>query len=350
MKRIPTFDGLRGFAILLVLYDHCPKLGDSFVANVINHMGNVWEVGYWGVECFFALSGYLITSIYLHDKQQDTFSVKRFYIKRFLRIFPVYYLAILVVALVLDHRFLGYLLTYTSNFLFAFELSAHPLRQTWSLAVEEHFYLVFPWLMHYVSVKKLVHLSGWLIPLSCVVAAILTTIYVVYPLSFDLIYRATPYRLFSISMGVFIALNYVDIKAIVDKYHRWLWIIWIIVILLCPFLYKFFFPHRPYAVYRLIWFGILGVLTLLNTIPFRSQANVWMKLLSWPVLQFIGKISYGIYLVHYPIYYVFGLSPMQTSMTTQPLLVLWAILISIALATVSYYLIEKPILRWKDHL
>src|SRR5262245_41609925 len=141
MNRIPELDGLRGWAILLVLWAHFP-----FVQGVeqVRHVAMSVGSGHFGVNVFFGLSGFLITRILIREKQEGRFSMKRFYLKRTLRIFPIYYLTLLLVVIFITARHAGWLALYMGNFVFAFDLDPHPLRHTWSLAVEEHFYLIWP--------------------------------------------------------------------------------------------------------------------------------------------------------------------------------------------------------------
>src|SRR5689334_16080977 len=101
MNRIPELDGLRGWAILLVLWGHFP-----FVQGVedIRHIAMSLGTGHLGVTVFFVLSGFLITRILIAEKKADRFSMKRFYLKRTLRIFPIYYLTLLIVVIFITTR------------------------------------------------------------------------------------------------------------------------------------------------------------------------------------------------------------------------------------------------------
>jgi peptidoglycan/LPS O-acetylase OafA/YrhL len=141
-------DGLRAVAVLLVCWHHwMPK---RF------HLGIHW--GSTGVDLFFVLSGFLITGILLAcrrpieaGKQGVLFTAKRFYARRFLRIFPLYYavLALATVGLSLEPGILVSLWTYTFNLVGAWRgaLSGTLVSHFWSLAVEEQFYLLWPWVI-----------------------------------------------------------------------------------------------------------------------------------------------------------------------------------------------------------
>jgi peptidoglycan/LPS O-acetylase OafA/YrhL len=146
MKHLPALDGLRGLAVMLV---------------IVFHFGFL-EAGWTGVQIFFVLSGYLITSILVRESSLDLpFYLKRFYWRRALRIFPLYYLYLTVVGLVfclsgepsVFGRQWPYLFSYSFNFLRAsphYQNSFY-LGHFWSLGVEEQFYLFWPLLMHRLS-------------------------------------------------------------------------------------------------------------------------------------------------------------------------------------------------------
>lgn len=141
---LPTLDGLRGIAILTVIIAH------AFVRSGLLVLGSV------GVDIFFVLSGFLITSLLLKEKiRTNTISLKKFYIRRVLRIVPVAYLFLLVL-LLLNHLF--YLQLSTSSFVAAaFYIGNLPLHYArnwftghfWTLGVEEQFYLIFPFVITY---------------------------------------------------------------------------------------------------------------------------------------------------------------------------------------------------------
>ncbi|MBX7220801.1 MAG: acyltransferase [Blastocatellia bacterium] len=147
--KIPSLDGIRALSILLVIGCHsldsyrCPPALTAFR----------WLLsGDLGVTIFFVLSGYLITTLLLKEKNKTgQIDCKAFYIRRFFRIFPVFYLYVLVVLcldqwqqLGLSARLYVHALTYTMNFAGA---GTWLLGHAWSLGVEEQFYLLWPWVM-----------------------------------------------------------------------------------------------------------------------------------------------------------------------------------------------------------
>ncbi len=159
---IPQFDSIRAIAVILVIIHHW------FETNkVLNFFPN----GALGVNMFFVLSGFLITGILLKAKKQVEAETttrgtafKNFYIRRTLRIFPIYYLLLFVLWLMHDPAIAKdgvYYFTYTANYLF-FSQQFFPARvaHLWSLAVEEQFYLIWPWLIILINRKWLPYLIG----------------------------------------------------------------------------------------------------------------------------------------------------------------------------------------------
>ncbi|MDX6612620.1 MAG: hypothetical protein QOD75_1806 [Blastocatellia bacterium] len=160
----PQLDGLRTFAVGAVLLQHFVGFGN--LPGVLGRMP--W--GNFGVKLFFVLSGFLITGILLQSRDSvDTshvskwFVARQFYIRRFLRIFPLYYFVIAVCVAINLHpvrEILWWLLTYTVNNYAAMQgkwmdYFAH----LWSLAVEEQFYIVWPWFVLFVRPRRLVFVT-----------------------------------------------------------------------------------------------------------------------------------------------------------------------------------------------
>ncbi len=143
---VNALDGLRGIAIILVLFFHCSRF-EFLPVRAISAFG--WT----GVDLFFVLSGFLITGILIDTKGKEGF-YKNFFMKRVLRIFPLYYLTLCIFFIpsfffhfelteyYITHQI--YFWTYTQNLLFAFDgwpENARFLNHFWSLAIEEQFYI-----------------------------------------------------------------------------------------------------------------------------------------------------------------------------------------------------------------
>ena len=144
---VPCLNGLRAFAILCVIASHVHESESS------------WSIGHFGVTSFFVISGFLITLLLLRERRAtSTVSLSAFYIRRVLRILPAYFALLFVTALLAGAGLIrisgltwAAVLTYTSCFVTLSISTA--LAHTWSLSVEEHFYLLWPILLSRVNLK-----------------------------------------------------------------------------------------------------------------------------------------------------------------------------------------------------
>jgi peptidoglycan/LPS O-acetylase OafA/YrhL len=348
---LPALDGLRGLAVLMVMYGHLPNFGgiDRAVrAAVAPH--------YLGVEIFFALSGFLITRILLVDFDRGG-TLGQFYARRTLRIFPIYYLTLAVVAVFWSSRELGlwkYVL-YVQNFVFAFNVDAGPpLSHTWSLAVEEQFYLAWPlivlmcprrWLgrvaiagMLFGWIAMLIHaslsarggaaatyFSPYRVPTLLAGAAIA----IAEPLLLRRISRITLIAIVSLTTGVLVAGT---ARLMKDR-----------------------LGDAPYIGGRVLGLSLVGIgLFALARRSADTGAGGFALLrrsLDWSTLRHVGRISYGIYLYHFPIYDALGIASTANAATfdtmTRAGRCVGAIALTFAIATASFVLIERPILRLK---
>ena len=161
-ERIAALDGVRGLAILGVLVMHSLYIGPLLGLDVMAHpYARVAWLGWSGVDVFFVLSGFLITAILVRSKGSPRY-FRNFYMRRALRIFPLYYLVVGLLLFALPDRAAGgddvlpHLLYY-QNFRYAFPHGPQDpaLEVTWSLAIEEQFYLLWPLLVWLLSLRGL---------------------------------------------------------------------------------------------------------------------------------------------------------------------------------------------------
>lgn len=168
---VGALDGIRGLAIILVLLFHYGQSAKSF--GFSGPLITITNIGWTGVDLFFVLSGFLITGI-LYDSRQTEHYFRNFYARRMLRIFPLYYGALLIVVLlswawpsagVWGTYSPLWIAFYLSNFLMAFEGEAAVgiLAHYWSLAIEEHFYLIWPFLVWHGSRRQLMFAASALL-------------------------------------------------------------------------------------------------------------------------------------------------------------------------------------------
>lgn len=359
---IKPLDGLRCLAVTLVLFDHWSGDALGFPAS------------YLGVCMFFVLSGFLITRILLAAREKDTqenrghsFSLKRFYIRRTLRIFPLYYLTLAILWFI-DFRAVrdtfGWVATYMSNNWIAFNTQwLGKVDHLWSLAVEEQYYLFFPFLLFFIPFKKIQNLLIWMILFSVGMRAGLfasgaswITPYVLMPTCLD-----------AFGFGGLLAYGFYYQKERLVSFFSSLKTllfsigVYILVVLLMHSLSE---GHNIISIVFLrlaesfLSVCLVGVL-IANEDSFGQKIK---NFFSWHPFVYIGKVSYGIYIFHNLIYnpyhesgdsYVSSLLqklsihfPSFFDHVPGKIVVLYVL--TVALATVSWYLFEKPINQLKN--
>lgn len=158
-KRIPVLDGLRAISIALVLVNHLQGTPGFPIPHEISAALHLDDCGRLGVTVFFVISGYLITSLLMREQERtDTIHLGRFFLRRSFRIFPAFYALVAVVALFWGAGYVQLLpgdilhaSTYTMNYHWPRGWS---LGHTWSLAVEEQFYLIWPALLFVLGIRR----------------------------------------------------------------------------------------------------------------------------------------------------------------------------------------------------
>lgn len=148
-NRIPSLDGFRAISIAMVLFGHLSGTRGfpEVAANAVDH--SLGDIAHLGVLIFFVISGFLITSLLMSEREHTgTIGLKQFYLRRVLRIFPAFYVLILALAVAtwlgwiqLTGRDFAFAVTYTTNY---DSVRAWQIGHLWSLAIEEQFYLLWP--------------------------------------------------------------------------------------------------------------------------------------------------------------------------------------------------------------
>jgi peptidoglycan/LPS O-acetylase OafA/YrhL len=209
-KRIPELDGVRAVAIWMVLLSHLFFAYDmpaGAIAWMPRTVRTTIAHGWLGVDLFFVLSGFLITGILLDSRENPKF-FRNFYSRRALRILPVYLASVLVMSLLYVHGRAYLLLSsvFMANMAGLFAISIpHGPGVLWSLAVEEHFYVVWPWLVRFVRRRTVAVLA---------LAIVLTTpllrfIAAVHGVSvIGIIYQVSIFRFDGLALGALLAIWY----------------------------------------------------------------------------------------------------------------------------------------------
>lgn len=288
---MPELDSIRGIAILLVLFFHGmapPRhLEISGPGRLLFAMS---QYGWIGVNLFFVLSGFLITGILLDNKGKSDY-FRRFYFRRALRILPALYgmLAMLIIGGWISFRFLAASVLFLANFaaVLGVGLQYGPL---WSLAVEEHFYMVWPLVVRLASDRTLIFLSAT----ACVFSPFLRVLNFWNsppPQHFTTLY--TWFNLDGLFLGALLAI-WLRMSSF-RRHHLARLALPITAAGTAAFLFLARHPSANTALVtsacNLACTGLLSCMLLLGS-------SHWSFLIDRPILKFFGFISYGLYLVH----------------------------------------------------
>ena len=297
----PALDGLRGVASLLVVFYH------NF-----EFINRYFFFGWIGLDIFFVLSGFLITSILLSTVEQPGY-LKKFYVRRMLRIFPLYYATLIVVLLILpripalpvrldyyvEHQV--WLWTYLQNWIYIFQPATdqNALTHLWSLAVEEQFYLLWPLVIAVLPRPKflLLFIAGLLL----VTVGLRTWLWLnqVEGLSYFSLYTFT--RIDGICIGCMVAILHRLRPGILQRNTA------VVVLAFAAVNFLFYFVNRAYN-NSFPYLAMVGYTTLAMLIGLlvsdiaSGQPSVFRRVLSIRPLRFLGRISYGCYIIHWPLY------------------------------------------------
>ena len=338
-RKIPQLDGVRGIAILIVLAHNLHGFSSLPFSLLTTY-------GWMGVDLFFVLSGFLITGILLDAKSSPDY-FRNFYARRCLRIWPLYYCVLALMFVVIPHvkpQVAGEIfhrsnpwwayLFYLQNFLVREPASAvAALGVSWSLAVEELFYLVWPWLVRYLPVKRLEY-CAWLVFLG-------SPFFRLFAVFHGWIIYSNPFcRLDGLMAGGLLAILVRKREFSADRY---LCAAWAGLISAVPLAITSEMLHERWLTFSLATIGSAGLVYLAQ-----YSGRRWLTvILTNRFLMFTGTISYGLYLLHKLPDDIFKSRGIAAA---HPQLAFWsAVLCSYVIATASWYLFEKPILRLKKY-
>ena len=353
-ERVPALDGLRGVAILLVLVLHAALPGvavDNLVHPPQLH-GYLWValLGWCGVDVFFVLSGFLITGILVRAKGSPHY-FRDFYARRALRIFPLYY-AVLLWLLYGPGRAPASSaeqwssLFYVQNWLYGAhgDLGDAARTITWSLAIEEQFYLLWPALVAFVSPRALVRLCVGVIVGAVVLRAGLVAA------GAEHVYYLTPCRLDALAAGALLAV--VPLPS--ARLGRALLVGGLLVLGSAAAVAGTPLPHSP----PMQAFGLVGSMALATGLLVLARGDgAIARVARWRWLAVFGRYSYCIYLTHVLVIEAVGRWLQERTGTWAlewPLAWLFTLTVasvvgSLAVGLVSWHLFEKWWLRLKRH-
>ncbi len=361
MKYVKGFDTLRSFAVFFVFVQHLGVWykSESFGGNLVHNV--LIPDGGFGVHLFFVLSGFLITKILLNDIQQQPERrlaiVKNFFIKRTLRIFPVYFALIFLLYLLNvggARQDIWYCITYTYNFKVFFEHSWPPLVHLWSLGVEEQFYLLWPWVIVFTPKRYLKYALvsfiaiGWVSLVQSSLAGDFAPVLVHQNID-----------LFGVGAIYAYVTNQGALKQKFDKYLRYFAFAGAIAYFYFRYQLNFnninTFPLFRRLADEFVTLGLIAYVYNANSSLFTKHVieNKW--------LMRLGRVSYGFYLFHMPYGLIFykpindfisqitATAPSVQAVLFLPSVNYWIhFFMVVTWASLSFNYLEQPILRLKE--
>ena len=339
VRKFNQIDSLRFLAVLAVLFVHWDWAG--------KRNADMFLTGARGVDLFFVISGFLIALGLIKVKQEGEkpgVSLYKFYIRRFLRIFPAYYLMLLLVWF-LNHKKVAdgiwWYLLYASNFYSIKIQDWGGLIHLWSLSIEEQFYLVWPFVILFVPRRFLLPSIALSVALS-----LLTKIYWAYTgASFWVQFMHPVAALDALAIGGLLAYIYFFHQAALKSFlcNFFVSAVFIFQLLLCMGLkftsdYHFIYDIGIRTSFSIFCFWLIGRSVF-------GFTGITGKILDNKIFQYVGKISYGLYLYHF---FVPGMLMGLKYPEECNLRFVLYLLVTIAISALSWRYFEKPILKYKE--
>lgn len=363
-KRWPELDGLRGAAILMVMLLHYVPQSRTHEGNfgLLYHFAQLFRLGWSGVDLFFVLSGFLIGGILLDAKSSPTY-FRTFYIRRIHRILPIYYLWILLYAGTgysimrwgpyayaagLGALRVGVYFLFLQNTFYLTPMSLFAqffVLPTWSLAVEEQFYLVSPLVIRFLTPQRLTRAL-----LACVVGApILRFLVFRLPDGSNAANVLMPCRADALAMGMLATLAWRgSAKHWLIQRISFLKVVSIVLLLGAAAMVKWMpGPRNPLeAAIQYSWLAVLFTLVLL--ISLLDERSLLARVARWRFLREWGRVSYCIYLIHLAIlgmcHWIFFRSRPHLDDWPGFLVTVLAAALTWTMARISWRYFEKPLI------
>lgn len=343
LKKIPSLDGVRGIAALMVIFFH------YFIAvhpsTLLLAVFKKFAVfGQTGVSLFFVLSGFLITRILLNSKDNSNY-FKNFYARRSLRIFPLYFLFLFFYFYLLpflidqnNNPSSWFYWVYLQNIAMTFNWVNNGPMHFWSLAVEEHFYMFWPLFVYFFDINKIL-LSGLFLIVICFVLRfyLVSTNYETFYFTFT--------RMDDLVLGTFLAiLEKKNLLGLRSKKIFTYALIFLFFLNLVPWLFldlvsHFWLQVFKYPLIASFYFALIGYLIS----DMGTNTSTFFKF-SW--LRFSGKISYGLYVYH-PVVFMLGTKYVNLNNVFIDFSVL--VLLTFILSTLSFYIFENQFIKLKRY-
>jgi peptidoglycan/LPS O-acetylase OafA/YrhL len=359
---LPVLDGLRGLAIALVVVHNVGGFQNHAASGVIKAIYFLHAPGWIGVQLFFALSGFLITGI-LVDSRGARGALRGFWVRRALRIFPLYYAFLFGITFVAplfgvrlaELQYAGWYWAYLCNFGTPTGHEIPELGHMWSLAVEEQFYLVWPLVVLALDARRLLRVCIAL-ALIAFVARVALRAFGQSPMT---VYEYTFCRMDALVLGggaALVARNPAWLARVTPRLPVTLIATSVVLLGMWP-LTRGFNREDPFV--QTIGYGVLSVLFVaLLLVVVRAPGERLARAASAGWLRWLGKYSYAIYVFHYPIAYTLrprfedGINGDRTGIAIGALVGFVAIVgaLSVVAALVTWNVLERWALGLKDRL
>lgn len=348
-KYIPSLNGFRAISILLVIGHHLNQVGYFNFHKNIKLIATVFFNGSFAVNIFLIISGYLITTLMIQEeKKNSSISLKKFYFRRIFRIFPAYYTLLLVYFILQKFQYLQLnywdwisCLTFTKQF---YASNTFETSHLWSLSVEEFFYFLWPLsFVYFTSHRKVI----------LIIFAIVIVFSRIYFYKFP--YSEISNTIFStgdaLALGCLGAILRKDFLSKISENSFYISMCILIISLLSGKYSSFLLKqgdalNEEYSLISALVYTFLGNIGLITNITMLiiilyslSEKSILFYLLNSKPFNYIGKLSYSIYLWQQLIIYKFN-----PSIKTLPI----ALVCIFIFAIISYYFIELPFLKYKD--
>jgi peptidoglycan/LPS O-acetylase OafA/YrhL len=338
-------DGVRAIAALMVMFFHFFQIPEVY--NAYATIGKLAVFGQTGVSLFFVLSGFLITRILLFTKNTPGFFYN-FYVRRSLRIFPLYFLFLGIYYFLLPiiyktpfapFRLQVYHWLYLQDFAVTFNWKLDGPGHFWSLAIEEHFYLFWPVLVYFLNNKRVAIASGIII----VVAFLMRLLLVKHHYE---VFYFTFCRMDELAIGALLALLEVRNKLVSKNATKFL-LLFVAIIIPTLIMWVYFTgsanPVIQVVKFLLIAFSYFSIIGFLIS---TKETNFIKKVLQIKPLLFSGKISYGLYVFH-P--FCFGIVFHFLNISNIIANFVLSFAFTYLIAILSYYLFENRFLKLKKY-
>jgi peptidoglycan/LPS O-acetylase OafA/YrhL len=339
IPHINALDGLRGTASLMIMFFHFNWQPLSPVLSKVAVFGQT------GVDLFFVLSGFLITRILILTKGQKNYFAN-FYIRRALRIFPLYYGFLIATYFILPLFKIGHTPPVSYQAWYYLYLQDVPITFTnlkssgpghlWSLAVEEHFYLIWPLLVYFLPTINLMWTCFGIILLSLVIRIILVNLEVG-------VFFFTPCRFDALSIGSLLAcLEYRDQLFFCRKYFLKIGIFSFILLSVS----WLFTSNQHIDSVQIIKFTLIAIFyfCVVGYLVNQKSPNLISRVVENRFLVFTGKISYGLYVFHPLVYNLVGDRKLNLYLT-----IVLCVSLTYLTAYLSYEVYEKFFLSFKRY-